>query len=65
MNPFFSTQQEAIMEHLRVLKHFVAEQELRSAPCKLLVSQLEELKVFTNKLNSVTVKMLNELNKDA
>lgn len=61
MSDFFTSKQEGLMLQLRVIKQCVEEQQLRAAPCQLLVSQLEELRVFTNKLSDLTNKMLADL----
>lgn len=65
MHSHFDTNQEPLMERLRVMKDIIAEQTLADSPCPLLASQLDELQIFGEKMVSLAHKLresLEELN---
>lgn len=54
---YFYTDEEKLFARLLEMQRCVSEQTLHAVPCPLLVSQLNELEVFTEKLLEHTKKL--------
>lgn len=52
--PYYTTEQQKLMTRLQAVKDMVAYQDLHGEPCPLMLSQLYELKVLTDKLVGLT-----------
>ena len=59
MANFYTTEQEELLGRLLVIRSCVFEQPLYGSPCPLMLSQLYELKVFTEKLAQLTRQMID------
>jgi len=58
MSSYYTLEQQATLAKLKAMHAIVSDQTLHSGPCKLMLSQLYELKVLSNKLHSLTSEMI-------
>lgn len=58
MSDYYTMDQEKVLKQLCVIKEMVGAQDIRGTPCKLMLSQLQELYVFSSKLSSLTHDMI-------
>lgn len=59
MSNYYTTDQKKALEKLEAVKSMVTDCELHGSPCPLMLSQLYELKVFSEKLTNLTSQMID------
>ena len=60
----FNTEQDRLINKVRIYQEEVAERELQGRPCNLLIFQLDELLVLVNRLRANAQKLRDTLKED-